>query len=321
MRHLRAVCAIADHGSISKAAAVLKTSQPSLAAQLRRIESMFGSPLFERGREGASPTPLGEWVLARSRSLLPAFEELRRDGMRFAGRRVLRVGCMSSHLAPHIIGTLRELLPDAEVTLRTEEAMDVLPSLLRSRRLELATLADYPGLPLAPPAGVGYAPVAWEPIFVGVAESHPLAAHQEIELADLAEEEWSLPVMIEVGHREHFGEACARAGFVPKIGCEATLSVAVDLIAASRCVGMFQATTRGYPGIVVRPLAGTPLSFRHLIGWTEAGPVDPHIAELVTAVRRAYWADAEKSAVYQDWLKRHGTLPQPQSLDPYTATV
>ncbi|WP_424535817.1 LysR substrate-binding domain-containing protein [Sphaerisporangium viridialbum] len=320
VRHLRAVCAIADHGSISKAAAALKTSQPSLAAQLRRIESMFGSALFERGREGARPTALGAWVLARSRSLLPAFEELRRDGMRYAGRRLVRVGCMSSHLAVHVIRTLRELLPDAEVSMRTEEAMDVLPSLLRSQRLELATLADYPGRALVPPPGVGYTPVAHEPIFVGLSASHPLAGRAEVELADLAGEEWSLPVMIEVGHREHFAEACAAAGFVPRIGCEATLSVAVDLIAASRCVGMFQATSRGYPGIVIRPLAGTPLRFRHLIGWTEAGPVDPKVGGLVAAVRRAYWADAGDTPAYRSWLGRHGPLPQPQT-DAHSAPV
>ncbi|MEV6979731.1 carbohydrate-binding protein [Sphaerisporangium sp. NPDC051017] len=35
--------------------------------------------------------------------------------------------------------------------------------------------------------------------------------------------------------------------------------------------------------------------------------------------RPGRWTDAEKSAVYQDWLKRHGPLPQPQSLEPPTA--
>ncbi len=311
MRHLRAVCAIADHGSISKAAVALKTSQPSLAAQLRRIESMFGSPLFERGRAGATPTPLGDWVLARSRSLLPAFEELRRDGMRYAGRKLVRAGCISTHLAVHIVKALRELMPDAEIDMRTEEAMDVLPTLLRAQRLELATLADYPDRVLVPPSGVGYAAVAAEPIFVGLARTHPLADREEVELGDLADEQWCLPVMMEVGHRDHFTEACEKAGFVPAIGCEVTVSVAVDLIAAGRCVGMFQATSRGYPGLVIRPLAGTPLSFRHLVGWTEAGPVAPHIRKLVATVRQDYWAKAGQSPVYRGWLRRYGPLPQP----------
>lgn len=289
----------------------LKTSQPSLAAQLRRIESMFGGPLFERGRSGASPTPLGSWVLARSRSLLPAFDELRRDGRRYAGRGAVRVGCMSSHLAVSVIRSLRDLLPEAEVSMRTEEAMDVLPGLLGAQRLELATLGDYPGHPLNPPPGVTYAVVAAEPIFVGVAASHPLAACQEIDLADLADEDWSLPALIESGHRDHFAEACAKAGFTPRIACEATLSVAIDLIAASRCAGMFQATSRGYPGVAIRPLAGTPLQFRHILGWTEGGPVEVHGGELVFRVRQAYWADTGRSPVYTAWLRRHGPLPQP----------
>ncbi|MEU6743932.1 LysR family transcriptional regulator [Streptosporangium sandarakinum] len=312
VRHLRAICAIADSGSISKAATTLKMSQPALATQLRRIERMFGGPLFERGRDGARPTQLGAWVLVRSRSLLPAFDELRRDGMRYAGqaaeRVTVRVGCMSSHLAINVIKCLGELLPGADVVVRTEEAMDLLPGLLESERLELATLGDYPGHELSPPPGVRYAGVAVEPIFVGLAESHPLARREEIELRDLADEDWSLHALAETGHREHFWTACAGQGFTPQIAYSADLGLALDLIASARCVGMFQATSKGYPGIAIRPLTGTPLRFRHMIGWTELGPVAPHSAALVQAVTAAYWAGVGRSPIYAAWLDRHGPL-------------
>ncbi|MFB9718445.1 LysR family transcriptional regulator [Planobispora longispora] len=312
VRHLRAICAIAEAGSISRAAVALKMSQPALAAQLRRIERMFGGALFERGREGARPTQLGEWVLIRARSLLPAFDELRRDGMRYAGRAAerlrIRVGCMSSHLAINVISCLSELFPDADIVARTEEAMDLLPGLLESQRLELATLGDYPGHELSPPPGVAYADVADEPIFVGLAASHPLAAREEIELRDLAGEDWGMHALAEAGHREHFWTACAEQGFEPRVAYSADLSLALDLIASARCVGMFQATSKGYAGIAIRPLAGTPLRFRHMIGWTEQGPVAPRAAELVQAVTRSYWAEVRRAPVYAAWLDRHGPL-------------
>lgn len=50
VRHLRALCAIADTGSVHKAARQLGVSQPSLTTQLRRIENFLGAALFARAR-------------------------------------------------------------------------------------------------------------------------------------------------------------------------------------------------------------------------------------------------------------------------------
>lgn len=57
MRHLRALCAIADAGSLHQAARRLGVSQPSLTTQLRRIENSLGAELFRRERTGCRPTP------------------------------------------------------------------------------------------------------------------------------------------------------------------------------------------------------------------------------------------------------------------------
>ena len=76
LRHLRIVCAIAEAGSVTKAAAALGLAQPALATQLKRIERSLGGALFERDRLGARPTALGDLVLARARVLLPALRGL-----------------------------------------------------------------------------------------------------------------------------------------------------------------------------------------------------------------------------------------------------
>src|SRR5258706_9020114 len=80
LRHLRVVCAIADAGSVTKAASALGLAQPALTAQLQRIQRALGGLRFERDRPGARATPLGELVLARARVLLPAGEGLRGEG-------------------------------------------------------------------------------------------------------------------------------------------------------------------------------------------------------------------------------------------------
>ena len=90
LRHLKVVCAIAELGSVTKAASALGLAQPALTAQLQRIERTLGGALFERDRRGARPTALGELVLNRARVVLPAVDGLRDEAARMAGAGTLR---------------------------------------------------------------------------------------------------------------------------------------------------------------------------------------------------------------------------------------
>lgn len=63
VRHARLVVALAETGSISKASALLALPQPSVSAQLRRIEKAIGGALFIRSRVGVEPTELGERLI------------------------------------------------------------------------------------------------------------------------------------------------------------------------------------------------------------------------------------------------------------------
>lgn len=76
MRHLRALCAIADTGSLHQAARRLGVSQPSLTTQLQRIERTLGAELFRRERTGCRPTLLGRSVLSRARPLVDGMSAL-----------------------------------------------------------------------------------------------------------------------------------------------------------------------------------------------------------------------------------------------------
>ncbi|MFI6480068.1 LysR family transcriptional regulator [Nonomuraea sp. NPDC050663] len=309
VRHLRVLCAIADTGSISKAAATMGMSQPALAAQLRRIERMFGGRLFERGHDGAHPTALGAWLLSRSRSLLPAFDDLERSTRRFAGNSAhIRVACALTRLAGMVARSLHGLLPDAQVSLRTEESTEVIPGLLESARIELASLDEYPGHEMTAPHGTAYAHIATEPIFVGLSAQHPLSGCDEIDLTDLAPEAWAQPGVLDAAPREHFWDTCAAYGFTPRVAYGVTVDVALDLISEGRCVGLFQASGPARERIVIRPLKDSPLRFTHLLGWTEQGPMEPHSKDLVQAVTKTYWAEALRSPDYRAWLRRHKPL-------------
>ena len=70
LRHLRALLAIGEHGSITAAADVVSLSQPALTQGLAKLERQIGYVLFERRSEGMVPTPVGEIVVARVRAAM-----------------------------------------------------------------------------------------------------------------------------------------------------------------------------------------------------------------------------------------------------------
>lgn len=70
MRHLTLLQLIAQHGSLTRVAEYMATSQPAVTHALAELEAMFGAPLFLRSARGMTPTALGEVALTRSRSML-----------------------------------------------------------------------------------------------------------------------------------------------------------------------------------------------------------------------------------------------------------
>ncbi|GAA2409332.1 LysR family transcriptional regulator [Nonomuraea africana] len=309
LRHLRALCAIADAGSLTKAATHLGVSQPSLTAQLHRIEAALGGQIFRRGRRGVVPTALGQFVLTRARAALLIVDELVEGaGSLDARAGVVRVG---GYATPVLSGLVKRLFesPDVSVTVHTEHSPRLLLELLASRRLDAAVLVDYPGheLPVVP--SIGMRLVAVEPVFLAMSRGHPLAALDEVPLADLAGDDWVLSPPDGVGWPECFIATCHEAGFTPRVPHIVTESAMIRQLisgghAVSPCLAVFHAGT----DIAVRPITGTPLWIRHLVAWRRDGPLAPRAEELVRLA-----ADAHREAIadrphYATWLARQGDI-------------
>ena len=70
LRHLRAVVAIAEHGSISSAARAVSITQPAISQGLARLEELLGEKLFDRRPDGMALVEAGETVALRSATAL-----------------------------------------------------------------------------------------------------------------------------------------------------------------------------------------------------------------------------------------------------------
>lgn len=84
-RHLRTLCAIAEAGSLTKAAELLGVTQPALSAQLRAVEDIIGGKLFDRANAGSTPTELGDSVVALAGTLLDDLAEMTDHARQLAG--------------------------------------------------------------------------------------------------------------------------------------------------------------------------------------------------------------------------------------------
>jgi LysR family glycine cleavage system transcriptional activator len=71
---LRVVAALAQHGTVSSAAAALHLTQSAVSKQLKGIEELAGMPLFNRTGRGLSPTEAGLVYIAQARIALGALE-------------------------------------------------------------------------------------------------------------------------------------------------------------------------------------------------------------------------------------------------------
>ncbi|WP_030413885.1 LysR family transcriptional regulator, partial [Streptomyces sp. NRRL S-1448] len=315
IRHLRVVCAIAEAGSLTRAAAALGMTQPGLSAQLRRIETLLGGALFDRRRAGSAPTPLGDLVLAHARAILPGVDQLLTDTDRAARRAAaparLRVGSVGAPLLGHLLLAVRELLPDAEVTARCRYAPGPLLDDLCAGRLEAAVLGDHPGQEPPPRDGVLLHPLVTEPVFALMPAGHRLAGREEVSLSELAGEDWAAPRPDSDRTREYWSSVFALTDRRPRVPYEAEGRQLIEIVRAGLAVSLCQATFIEVPGVAVRPLAGNPLWYRHVLAWHRDGPLARHGRTVLRRVREGYVRDCADSPAYARWRQRYPDAARP----------
>ena len=122
LRRLRSLCAIADHGSLTGAAAALDFTQPAVSQHLAALEAEVGAPLVNRSRGGAELTAAGALLVEHARAALDrlALAELQVGELIASEQRRVRLAANSSaltRLVPLAVAELRRRLPDAEVTI------------------------------------------------------------------------------------------------------------------------------------------------------------------------------------------------------------
>ncbi|WP_269857518.1 LysR family transcriptional regulator [Streptomyces sp. RPT161] len=308
LRHLRALCAIADAGSLGRAARILGYSQQAISAQLGRIERYFGEPLFERNASGVQPTRCGVEVLAQARDVLDRADAIRRRTADHAGgaRQVLRLAATNSPVLSGMVVRIRSRLPDLALSISSVYASSEMVELLEKGELDAAIGVDYPGRELQHSDALAHRGIVIEPSFVAVPARHRVRHRMEVALAELADDAWFLTPDDGAGWPGVFYEACHAAGFSPAAihqfyGDQAQFQ---NMIANGLGVSIVQATIRPISGVLVKPLTSTPLWCRYLLAWRRECLADEVVETLFRSAAESYRDLIAQSTHFQAWMSR-----------------
>jgi DNA-binding transcriptional LysR family regulator len=280
LRDLHILVAVAQHGTMAKAAAHLHISQPAVSEAIAHLERVLGLKLLERRRRGVEPTAYGAALL---KSATAAFDDLR-HGMRQieflsdpdAGE--LRIACPES-VASGVLGPIvrRMSARHPRVRLFVEQAVTqpFFPQ-LENRQVDL--ILTRWGPPLGNPDHTGGFNV--EVLFndrarLAVGQQTPWAQRRKIDLVDLIDARWITVPSDDIG-------AIALANAFRDRGLEAP---AIDVTTYSIHLRYSLAASADFVAVI--PESVLRFNPQHLRALPIDLPVPPWPVAIVTARDRA----------------------------------
>lgn len=170
---LEKIIAIAEEGSMAKAAQKLYITQPALSKCLTKVEESLGESLFVRRPNGLSLTYAGECLLKKAYQIMKLYEDVEMEfcELNHMRRGVLKLGSaerIGALVLPHLLKRFKELYPNIKIDIVEENSM-ILEEKLLIGALDIAILC----LPLKN-SNVNYQVFYEEPLYVALPSSHPL---------------------------------------------------------------------------------------------------------------------------------------------------
>ncbi len=183
-RQLRLFLALADTGSVSRAARECHVTQPTASKQLKEVTDSVGVPLYEVISRRVHLTDAGRDLARTARSIADgwaAFEQSI-DATKGLTRGKLRVAVVSTakYFVPRLLGTFCARYPEIDIALEVLNRDGVVQR-LRDNQDDLYIMS-------MPPTDIDVEDQVFmpNPLVVIAANSHPLAGRRNLELDDLS---------------------------------------------------------------------------------------------------------------------------------------
>src|SRR6185369_13689717 len=260
VHQLRYFCAVARHGTFTRASEVEHVAQPSLSQQVLKLEAELGARLFDRLPRSAKLTVFGKAFLPKAERILRDLEEAKTELRDMSGNEkgevVLGIiPTIAAYLLPRLLNNFSERHP--QITIKIFE--DITPTLLQRMHegtIDIAVAA----LP------IGGNDLACEELFeekfyAVLPEKHRSASRTSISLTELNKEPF---LLLKEGHcfRDSVIAACHRSKMSPSVVFESG-QFATILAMVSAGMGV-----SAVPAMAVQPQPGCkfiPISGKHSI--------------------------------------------------------
>lgn len=257
LRDLRYLVALADTRHFGKAATRCHVSQPTLSAQLKKLEEYLGVELIERQPRRVALTEIGEQIVARARRVVNDSDELlalarsQRDPLS-GSLKLAMIPTLGPYLLPLLSKQLRRQLPKLKLMLYEYQTEPLLQA-LRTGDIDMGVLA----LPVHAD-GVETRKLFEEDFMVALPKGHRLADKTTVKLDDLKGDSM---LLLEDGHclRDQALEICSRGDVEEDQDYRATsLETLRQMVAAGMGVTLLPKLSTGGPfgnekSVVVKP--------------------------------------------------------------------
>lgn len=287
LKQMHYALAVARSGHFGRAAAACAISQPALSQQILALESLCGTPLFDRLRSGIRLTPFGREFIGLAQDVIKRAEALDSFVLGHSGQpdRPIRFGLIPTvapYLLPEIFPALTRGLPGLDFTV-SENHTEALISGLVDGSLDVALIGT-----AAPDSGP---PLVSRPLFEDpfvLATSSREGSTAPVSLANLAPERI---LLLDEGHcfRDQTIAACRLGNDPARTFAATSLSTIVEFVANGQGVTLL-------PRIAVRKEATDPrIAIHDLVSpgagrllslvWREATPFGATFEKMVEVIR------------------------------------
>ncbi|HEY9439257.1 MAG TPA: LysR family transcriptional regulator, partial [Streptomyces sp.] len=264
VRRLRVLRAVADHRTVTAAAAALYLTPSAVSQQLAALEQETGHHLVERGARGTRLTPAGEILLSHANAVLAQLERAEAELADYSGgvAGTVTVAAFATGIGLVLAPAIAELArtsPGIRVRVQDTEGDASVPMVL-DRQVDVAVAVEYRGAPGADDRRLTRVPLYSEPFDAVLPVGHRLAELEQVPLADLAKDAWIGQYPGNPCH-DVVVLACEFAGYEPRFEHSSDdFQAVVALAGAGAGVALVpRSALRGTDlgGVVVRPVEGS----------------------------------------------------------------
>ncbi|MFZ4536386.1 LysR substrate-binding domain-containing protein [Propionivibrio sp.] len=296
IRQLQIFSVAATHLSFARAAEKLHLTHPAISLQIKQLEEVFGTMLFDRIGKRVFLTEAGEILLDHARQILQSLKDADESLMALkglkGGRVAIAVTSTAEYFAPGLLAEFRKEHADVRVRLLVDNREEV-SRVLISNEVDLAIMGR-------PPAdmdaeAVSFAP---HPLVIIAAAGHPLAGRARLSVKDIATEAM---IVRESGSgtRSAMEEFFLQHGIKPRIGMEMGSNEAIkQAVVAGLGISFISQHTLGLElsagRLTVLKVEGTPVMRRWFLV--------RHKSKRLTPALGAFWDFVLEFA--PDYLKK-----------------